>query len=78
MENSVWLRGFVVKSLGAGVRVSPRPVKIQWICNISIGFPSHHCELDHMALSVQLCPRPPGLRARDGGTGDAYLKQDSC
>ena len=48
MENSVWLRGFVVKSLGGGVRVSPRLLKIQWICNISIGSPSHHCELDHM------------------------------
>ena len=48
MEKSVWLRGFVVKSLGGGVRVFPRPAKIQWICNISIGSPGHHCELDHM------------------------------
>ena len=48
MENSVRLRGFVVKSLGVGVRVSPRCAKIQWICNISIGSPGHHCELDHM------------------------------
>ena len=48
MEKSVWQRGFVVKSLGGGVRVSPRLLKIQWICNISIGSPSHHCELDHM------------------------------
>ena len=48
MAETAWLRGFVVKSLGGGVRVSPRLLKIQWICNISIGFPGHHCELDHM------------------------------
>ena len=34
MAEPAWLRGFCLKSLGGGVRVSARLLKIQWICNI--------------------------------------------
>ena len=44
----VWLRGFCVRSLGGDVRWVLRSLFIHRICNRSIGFPSHHCELDHM------------------------------
>ncbi len=77
MEKSVWLRGFVVKSLGGGVRVSPRLLKIQWICNMphmilqphlsissqgSISFNSTQEPVTQLTIASDPCPR------RDGGT----------